>query len=294
MPLLVTHTTAADGTFSTAGAAAWNASHTISGTINLATETTGTINLLTQTSGATANRLLYGGASGEAAQSAGMVWNNATSLLTVGPSGAGGSGSLLVGGNLSLNTNGIAKTINSLLDIRGGQLTTGSGNGGGVDLRGGNGLTLGGGGDVYMRGGIAAGTGAASTSGGAIVAFAGDASITDTAGFGGYVSFKGGSSYGATGAAGYAEIAAGDDFSATGGTAASASLSGGSCYNGAGIPGDITLGLGGQSTGSTVGKIIIQSAFSDPVAVAAGTGTTHAADLPVTVDGTQYYIRLYS
>jgi hypothetical protein len=113
MALIVTHTTAADGTFSSAGATAWNATHAIAGTLDLATETTGsldlvtrstgsldlatrttgsldlttrstgTINLLTQTSGATANQLMYGGASGQVAQTANMVYDTANSLLTV-------------------------------------------------------------------------------------------------------------------------------------------------------------------------------------------------------------------
>jgi hypothetical protein len=51
----------------------------------------------------------------------------------------------------------------------------------------------------------------------------------------------------------------------------------------------------GYNTGTLdPGAIKIECMDGNDVAVTADTGTTHAADLPVIVDGVQYYIRLYN
>jgi len=320
MPLLVTHTTAADGTFSSAGATAWNATHAIAGTLDLATETTGsldlltrstgsldlatrttgsldlttrstgTINLLTQTSGATATQLMYGGASGQVAQSANMVYDTASSLLTV-------KNKLQVlnsfGNGYEINDQGITKAgIRIPVALTGWRGTSGAYSGGDVDLRGANGSVSGEGGSVLMTAGFAAGSGPG-RSGGNIVAAAGSGSVTDTAGYGGYVQFQGGDSYGAGGQAGYINFSAGNS-STSGGTAGGLAFNAGSCTT-SGTPGNLDFLVGGVSGASTaVGSISFGSALGDPIAVTAGIGTTHAADLPVIVDGTQYYIRLYS
>jgi len=313
MPLLVTHTTAADGTFSSAGATAWNATHAIAGTVDLATETTGsldlltrstgsldlatrttgsldlttrstgTINLLTQTRGATANQLMYGGASGQVAQTSRLAWSTVNNDLTV--SNSFGSNST------AISQDGLTKTAStSSLLLKGFQATSGTSFGGPVELTGGNARVSGGGGAVVMRGGDAVGS-TGSNNGGSIDAIAGNASTTDPAGYGGSVTFIGGDATGASAFAGSATIGGG--FAISGATAGDAALSGGVCAGSTGTPGNIFLTVGGQQTGSVVGTINIGSSSFVPIAVTAGTGA-HAKDLPVIVDGVQYYIRLYS
>lgn len=312
MALLVTHTTAADGTFSTAGASAWNATHAIAGTLDLATETTGsldlvtrttgsldlttrstgTLNLLTRTSGATANQLMYGGASGQVAQSANMAYDSVNSLLTVKNKlqvvNASNTG-------VEFDSAGIKKIANatSSLIIRGWQGSSGvPAVGGEVNLQGGNGSISADGGNVLITGGLATGSGPG-TNGGYIFAQAGSSGLTDSAGQGGLVQFNAGDGYGASGAGGSVLFQAGIS-GTSGGTGGSVSFDAGYCTT-SGTPGDITFRVGGVSGASTaVGIFSFGSTFGDPVAVAAGTGTTHAADLPVTVDGVQYYIQLYS
>jgi len=256
----------------------------VDGDIYLATGTTvGTINLLTQTSGATANQLMYGGASGQVAQTSQMAWSAATNALIISNSA----------GSVSTNysSDGLRKTASiSTLLLRGFETNTGTSNGGGVDLRGGAANVSGNGGTVTMRGGFAAGSG--TRNGGNIDAIAGDASLTDSIGRGGFVSFQGGNAFGATAIAGDCTLLAGSvDF---GGTAGNIGLYAGDALDSTGTPGDINIYVGGRATSPVVGNIYIGSNTGDPIAVTAGTGTTHAVDLPVIVDGTQYYIRLYS
>jgi hypothetical protein len=308
MALIVTHTTAADGTFSSAGATAWNATHAIAGTLDLVTETTGsldlatrttgsldlltrstgTIDLLTQTRGATATQLMYGGASGQVAQSSGMVWDQANTRLTV-------TNRIRVessGTSVDLSPNGLTKTAGvTRLLLQGFQAASGTSVGGPVELIGGNASVSADGGAVLLRGGTAAGS-TGSNSGGAIDAIAGGASFTDPTGNGGSVSFQAGEATGASAFAGKSSIIGG--FANSGGTAGDAELIGGACVGSTGTPGNILLTVGDQSTGSTVGNIVIGSVNGNPVAVTAGTGASHTADLPVIVDGNQYYIRLYS
>ena len=318
MALIVTHTTAADGTFSSAGATAWNATHAIAGTLDLVTETTGsldlatrttgsldlvtrttgsldltarstgTIDLLTQTRGATANQLMYGGASGQVAQSSGMVWDQANNRLTVTNRIRAESG----GASVDLSTTGLTKIAGvTRLLLQGFQPASGTSVGGPVELIGGNASVSGDGGAVLLRGGAAVGS-TGSNAGGTIDAIAGSASFTDPTGNGGSVSFQGGEATGASAFAGKSSIIGG--FANSGGTAGDAELVGGACVGSTGTPGNVLLTVGDQSTGSAVGNIVIGSVNGNPVAVTAGTGTTHAADLPVIVDGTQYYIQLYS
>jgi hypothetical protein len=304
MALLVTHTTAADGTFSSTGASAWNATHAIAGTLDLATETTGsldlatrttgsldltarstgTINLLTQTSGATANQLMYGGASGQVAQTSQMTWSAADSALTISsPTG-------LV--STAMFSDGFRKTAStSTLLLKGFEATTGTSNGGGVDLVGGPARINGTGGTVTMRGGNAVGS-TGGNNGGNIDAVGGFGSTSDPTGAGGNVYFQGGNAFGASANAGSCGVIGGSVSS--GGTAGGIEIASGSAIGSTGTPGDINIFLGGQTAGSVIGNISIASSTGTPVAVTAGTGTTHAADLPVIVDGVQYYIRLYS
>jgi len=314
MPLIVTHTTAADGTFSSAGATAWNATHAIAGTLDLATETTGsldlltrstgsldlatrttgsldlttrstgTINLLTQTSGATATQLMYGGASGQVAQTSQMAWSAADSALTI----ANSSGSI----STAMLSDGFRKTAStSTLLLRGFEPTTGTSNGGGVDLRGGPARTNGIGGTVTMRGGNAVGS-TGGNNGGNIDAIGGNGSTGDPTGAGGTVYFQGGGAFGASAQAGSCSVVGGDVSS--GGSAGTVDIVSGSAVGSTGTPGDINILLGGQTAGSVIGNISIASNTGTPVAVTADPLLSHAADLPVIVDGTQYYIRLYS
>ena len=287
MTLVVTHTTAADGTFSTAGAAAWNASHTISGTLDL----------LTQTTGATANRLMYGGASGEVAQSQGMVWDAANSRLTIANSGTGISTGALLVSSISIGIAGISKTNNTLLTVEGySQPVAAVGDGGGLDMTAGSAGANGGGGLIRIRSGNAAGTTGAQVGGGFDVE-AGRSSLTDPDSSGGNMNFLGGGGYGSNGYGGSMFFQAGLSSTSTapGAIAGDVSFGGGICYGTTGTPGNINFLVGQFSAGGgAVGKLIFGAVLGDPIAVAAGTGTTHADDLPVIVDGVQRYIRLYS
>jgi len=316
MALIVTHTTAADGTFSSAGATAWNATHAIAGTLDLATETTGsldlltrstgsldlatrttgsldlltrstgTIDLLTQTRGATATQLMYGGASGQVAQSLGMVWDAANSRLTVTNKIRATSGN---NNSCETSPDGITKTEGfAALEVRGFEPTSGSSSGGGVILIAGEARTNGDGGTVLLRAGGGRGLG---NYGGNIDAVAGTGPLGGSTGYGGNVSFQAGSASGASAFGGQAQFVGG--FAGGGGTAGDIMFFGGSCGGSTGTPGNIVFIVGGQQTGSAIGTINISSEFGIPIAVTAGTGA-HAKDLPVIVDGVQYYIRLYS
>jgi len=290
MSLVVTHTTAADGTFSTAGAAAWNATHTIAGTVDLATETTGTINLLTQTSGAVANRLMYGGASGQVAQSSNLTFNSTSNQLAVG-------GSVTVASALIISAGSISKISSGGFSILG-NTPSGTGSGGAFSLIGGNANISGDGGGFYMQGGNAAGATGSGWSGGSFDMNGGAASSSATDGVGGYVSFAAGGGFGANSTGGSATLYGGAVTSSTapGGTAGAVSINGGACYGTTGTPGDIQLLVGAfAASGNPVGNIVIGSIFgTDDVAVATNVLRTNTKDLPVIVDGVQRYIRLYS
>jgi hypothetical protein len=260
------------------------------GSLDLTTRSTGTINLLTQTSGATANQLMYGGASGQVAQTANMVYDTANSLLTV-------KNTLQVGGTfgVQLDSSGIKRIANtsSNLLIKGWQNTSGGAAvGGDVTLEGGNATVSGDGGNLVLNAGLATGSGPGTT-GGSITAVATSSGFTDSAGYGGNMQFFAGDGYGASGFGGIINFTAGNS-STSGGTAGGVAFGAGNCTT-SGTPGNLDFTVGGTTGASTtVGSISFGSALGDPIAVTAGTGTTHAVDLPVIVDGTQYYIRLYS
>jgi len=269
------------------------------GSLDLTARSTGTIDILTQTRGATANQLMYGGASGQVAQSSGMVWNNSLSQLSLSFSGVGfNQGSLLVANSINIGSSGIANvqsgggigiTANS-------RAPAVAGNGGGVVMSAGNAGANGSGGGFEMRAGDAKGaTGA--QKGGDLFVYCGNSSLLDPDSNAGDMYFYCGDGYGANGYGGSMLFQAGASITSTapGAIAGSVSFSGGICYGTTGTPGDISFSVGGFSGASTtVGKFYFGSATGDPVAVTAGTGTTHAVDLPVIVDGNQYYIRLYS
>jgi len=322
MALLVTHTTAADGTFSSAGATAWNATHAIAGTLDLATETTGsldlitrstgsldlatrttgsldltarstgTIDLLTQTRGATATQLMYGGPSGQVAQNSQLVWSANDQLLINQASPSDTTSKLHVGGvavfDNELRVDGAELTRRTVGELALYGHNTVSGTGGNVRLQAGNGGGSDNGGAVILLGGQAAGS--PNRLGGAFNMFGGDASFIDTSGVGGGASIVGGAGYNAGSVGGLIIIEAGQGVSGANG--ATAILRGG--YTDSGTPGDVSL-QPGQDPGSGVpGNIRIENPGGNDVAVTAGTGTTHAKDLPVIVDGVQYYIQLYS
>jgi hypothetical protein len=143
-----------------------------------------------------------------------------------------------------------------------------------------------------LNAGLATGSGPGTT-GGNITAAASPSGLTDSAGQGGFVQFTGGDSYGASGQAGAVNFTAGSS-NTSGGTGGSLTFNAGSCIT-SGTPGNLDFSVGGVSGASTaVGSISFSSTLGDPIAVTAGTGTTHAKDLPVIVDGVQYYIKLYS
>jgi hypothetical protein len=227
---------------------------------------------------------MYGGASGEVAQSSGLVWSAVTNQLTV----ANSFGSV----STAMFSDGFRKTAStSTLLLRGFEATTGTSNGGGVDLRGGPARINGTGGTVTMRGGDAVGS-TGSHNGGNIDAIGGSGPTSDPTGAGGTVYFQGGSASGASAQAGGCSVIGGNVSS--GGSAGPVEIVSGNAIGSTGTPGDINIFLGGQTAGSVIGNISIASITATPVAVTAGTGTTHAKDLPVIVDGVQYYIRLYS
>jgi hypothetical protein len=286
MALVVTHTTPADGTFSTAGATAWNANHTLVGTIDLVTETTGsidltarstgTINLLTQTRGATANQVMYGGASGQVAQSSKLQWDATNQKLTIADA-------------VSINSNEFRRLSPGELIFIG--YTPGSGNGGGLSFSAGQAYGSGGGGGC----GFTAGAGAGAFPGGAFAMAGGDGSFTSALSSGGGVDFFGGFTYGASGSGGTVNFVAGSAYSnsAPGGIGGDVALTSGDATGNTGSPGNIRLILGSDIY-SGVGKLDISSTFGWDVALAPDSSLTHTKDLPVTVDGVQRYIRLYS
>ena len=75
MALTVTHSTAADGTFSTAGETAWEANHTVTGSA---------LAIGDEVSGGTATRVLYVDGSGNFANSANLTFDDTNKRLTVG------------------------------------------------------------------------------------------------------------------------------------------------------------------------------------------------------------------
>ena len=74
MAFTITHSTAADGTFSASGTTAWDANHTIAGNVAIGDTLTG----------ATAARIIYAGAGPVFADSANLTFDPTGSLLTLG------------------------------------------------------------------------------------------------------------------------------------------------------------------------------------------------------------------
>jgi len=294
MSLVVTHTTAADGTFSTAGAAAWNATHTIAGTVDLATETTGTINLLTQTSGAVATRLMYGGGSGQVAQSSSLVWSATNQLLINQASPSDTTSSLHVGGVAVFN-NALQISAGSIARISSGNLvflgrTPLSGPGGQVQMQAGNAAGSSDGGDMIMTAGNAAGTGGRFA--GNFQMTGGTASSSDATGTGGGAFITGGTAYNAGGVSGPIQLAGGDSYA--GATGGAVTLIPGGIQSGSGIAGDLVLCIGPNFATGTPGNLRVENPDGTDVAVATNVLRTNTKDLPVIVDGVQRYIRLYS
>ena len=105
MAVTVTHSTPADGTFSTTGAAAWNADHTVVGTIDVANGGTGANTL-------TANALLKG--NGTSAVSASTLLDDGTNITTTSNLGVNityPSYKLQVAGS-SATTSAVTTTLN--------------------------------------------------------------------------------------------------------------------------------------------------------------------------------------
>jgi hypothetical protein len=122
---------------------------------------------------------------------------------------------------------------------------------------------------------------------------AGSAGLGNPNGLGGEVYFIAGSTNGANGQGGPVYFYGGGA-GVDGGTAGGINFIGGSVQGSTGTPGDINFLVGAFSSNTgVVGNFSFGSALGEPVAVAPGTGTNHDKDLPVIVDGAQYYIRLY-
>ena len=181
MTLAVTHTTPADGTFSAAGALAWDAAHGLTGTADVAQGGTGASSFV-------ANQILYGNGTGAIQSSADFSWNNTTKTLTVEGSQITKS-SWLAPSTVSLT---FTSGAGSGASPNGGSVSfsTGAGSTDGVGgeflLTTGNGLGLGGGGNMSMT----LGSGGASGVGGAMTFTAGNGAG------GGTINFIGGDGVG--------------------------------------------------------------------------------------------------
>ena len=91
MSLVINHSTPADGSFSATGATAWNAAHTLSGQVNLATEVTGNLPVTNLNSGTSASSTTFWRGDG--------IW--------AVPAGGGGGSPNLDGGTPTSNYGGI-------------------------------------------------------------------------------------------------------------------------------------------------------------------------------------------
>ena len=123
MALTVSHSTPADGTFSAAGEAAWEAAHTVTGSA---------LAIGDAVSGGTATRLLYVDGSGNLGESANLTFVDSTKLLSVG-TGSGTSAGWQLGYGTSSGYSGLWSTVATadtndyVLLVAGGQTYLGGG-----------------------------------------------------------------------------------------------------------------------------------------------------------------------
>lgn len=122
MTLTVNHSTAADGSFSATGATAWNAAHTLSGTIDVANGGTGATTLTGVLKG--------NGTSAFSAATAGTDYQAPITLTTTGTSGAATFVSNVLnipqysGGGGSGTVTSVALTAPSIFTVTGSPITT--------------------------------------------------------------------------------------------------------------------------------------------------------------------------
>jgi hypothetical protein len=97
MTLAVAHSTPADGTFSAAGATAWNANHTLVGTADVAQGGTGTASY-------TAGQILFGNGTSPIASTSNLLFDNTNAVLKINgaPTGATTAHKLQVNGSANI------------------------------------------------------------------------------------------------------------------------------------------------------------------------------------------------
>lgn len=306
MTIGISHATPADGSFSAAGATAWNEGHAVTGLLS--------------------GCLVFGSTADTLATSADLSYSPSTTTLRVGNVGIEGAGHGVINMPTSSSTNALSLTVAAQNgETQGGNfyLSGGisqNGTGGMMLLTGGTPVVNGNGGAINLYGGTGADallTGAAGAGGGVNLVggngfgFAGPGHISITAGnnntnfVGGNVTLAAGHGGVTSGTGGYITITSGNARGS--GTGGPVTITSG---NGAGTnkdAGNITLQLGAKTGTGTPGRLKI-STSGGSFLVTNGTNVVTLSEsgpaaltnsiiqgwLPIMVDDLLYYIPLWN
>jgi hypothetical protein len=262
MTLAVTHSTAADGTFSIAGATAWNDSHALAGVADVSQGGTGNATW-------SAGQILYASGTTTLTQSANLAWDITNSNLIVNgaPTGAATTDKLQVNGDANLqgfrigfngSTYGLAaNTANAGITLNTINVTTGAGGNFGFTAGATTDIANNGGAMTFAAGG-SNGVGTAGNGGGLTLA-AGASAATGT-GRGGTTTIRSGN--GAFG--GSINLLAGSSLVGIGYTGGNVAVTAGAGISGTG--GNVTVTSGSTTTG-TAGNAVIKGGASSSTGI---------------------------